>query len=179
MTKTNPSTGSKTIYDTWFLSWLNLIVATVFFGIGYGCQEIWYMLTIVCAIILLWIVAGVRNWFWVTTIAFILHTIIAAAGFFLSVESFWLILGLMFALFAWDLTSLTQRLSCARRVESQNKFFALHIRRLVVTGGLGVILAVLALNFNLQFSFGWLVLLGLLSVLGISYTIRYILRTSQ
>ena len=167
------------MYDPWLLSWLNLILATIFFGIGYGRQEIWYMLAIVCAIILLWIVAGVRNWFWVTTVAFILHTIVAAAGFFLSVESFWLILGLMFALFAWDLASLTQRLSCAGHIESHNKFFALHFRRLVVTGGLGVILAVLALNFNLQFSFGWLVLLGLLSVLGISYAIRYILRTSQ
>ena len=179
MTKTDPSTGSKTIYDPWLLSWLNLILATFFFGIGYGRQEIWYMLAIVCAIILLWIVSGIRNWFWVTTIAFILHTIVAAAGFFLSVESFWLILGLMFALFAWDLASLTQRLTYAGSVQNQKTFLVLHFRRLVVTGGLGVILAVLALNFNLQFSFGWLVLLGLLVVLGMSYAIRYILRTSQ
>jgi hypothetical protein len=89
---------------------MNLILASAAFGIGYTLQELWYVIPVVLLLAIIWIWGDLRCVGWTASTIFVLHTIIAAAGFYYSVGSFPLIIGMLFALSAWDLSSLSRRI---------------------------------------------------------------------
>ena len=158
------------------LAWMNLILASAAFGIGYTLQELWYVIPVVLLLAIIWIWGDLRCVGWTASTIFVLHTIIAAAGFYYSVGSFPLIIGMLFALSAWDLSSLSRRFLIAGNIEHKLTQSYRHIRRLILVEALGIILVGITLFFHIDIDFNWLFLFGLIAVVGLSYGISYLLR---
>ena len=169
---------AASFYNPQYLSWICLFLAGASLAIGYTVGDIWYVNPVIFLLIFAQIFSDMRHWYWVASLVFLIFTIIAAGGFFLEINFPWLLVGLILALFAWDLSSFESRLNKAGRIVSWNTQIIKHLTRLLIVGGAGLLLALAAQSFEIQLEFGWLVLLGLISFLGLSYIITKILRTS-
>jgi len=162
-----------------FLAIVNLCIATIAFSIGFLLKDFWYISIITFLLAALWIVAAIRSWLWVPTVIFLSHVLMAGAGFFWSIDAPWLIIGVLCALFSWDLYSLDIRFKTAGEVAPESKITVKHIRRLALTGGLGILLVIVTFAIKLEIKFGWLIGLGLIVAIGLSYVINHLLRTRQ
>lgn len=176
--------GDKPTRASYWLSPRRLALLSVFlacglFSLGYTLQGYWYISVIFISLAAVWIIAAARTWDWVPSGLFALFTISAGAGFYFSVEFHWLILGLLFALFAWDLQALSRRYDRAGLIIDESKSTFRHIRRLIIFEVLGLVLAIIAISSRIRMGFGWLVLLALIAVLGLSYGISYMMRKSH
>jgi hypothetical protein len=96
---------------------------------------------------------------------FLVAALLLAYAAWLDVAAGWLMGGILFALAAWDLDAFQRRLRYATRIEEEDHFTRIHLRRLLtaLVIGLGLSTAVLFIQFELRF--GWGVLLVLLLIL--------------
>jgi len=161
------------------LAFLNIVLAYGVFSLGYTLQGYWYISVIFASLVAAWIIAAGRNWDWVPSGLFVLSTLAVGAGIYISVDIPWLIFGLLFTIFAWDLHALAHRYDRAGMIIDESSLTFRHIRRLIIFEGLGLVLAFIALSSRIQVSFGWLVLLALVTFLGLSYGISYMIRKSH
>lgn len=122
----------------------------------------------------LWLAGGYFNWKLLTPAAFSLLVISAAAGFPVNAPSLPLLLSVAGALSAWDLDRFARRMRSAGRGQSftshsqQTGLENRHLKRLFLVNGFGLILAVLALQVELQLSFALAFILALSGVLCLS-----------
>jgi hypothetical protein len=84
--------------------------------------------------------------------------------------------GLIAALSAWDLDHLTQRVKNASQVGERHDLEQRHLWRLLIVDGLGLLLAEAALHIRVRLDFGLALLLGLLSIVGLSQALRFLRR---
>jgi len=172
---------SNTLYaiKPQYLAIVSLCVATVAFSIGFLLKDLWYISILTILLAGLWMLAVIRSWSWVPTVIFICHTLIATAGFFWLLDAAWLIIGFLCALFSWDLYSLEVRYKAAGEISPKSKITIQHFRRLTLAGGLGILLVIITYVIQLEIKFGWLIGLGLVVAIGLSFVINYLMRTRQ
>jgi len=91
----------------------------------------------------------------------------------------WALLGMMAALSAWNLDHFAQCLACAGQAEQARELERQHLWRLLIVDGLGFLLAALALGLQIKPDFGLACILGLLAIVGLSQTIRFLRRESD
>jgi thiosulfate reductase cytochrome b subunit len=84
-----------------------------------------------------------------------------------------MLVGTLAALAAWDLDHFERRLRTAQRVEAQGALIRAHLRRLSIVAGLGLTLGGIALSVQVEITFGWALLLGLLAFLALSGVIAF------
>lgn len=79
-----------------------------------------------------------------------------------------MLLGTVAALAAWDLDRFARRLRDVERVEDLEGLWSLHLRRLLPTLGMGLLLGGIALEGRIPLGLWGAILLGILGVLGIA-----------
>lgn len=89
-----------------------------------------------------------------------------------------MLLGAVAALAAWDLDRLARRLRDVERVENRGELWALHVRRLLLALGMGLLLGGIALEGRISLSLWGAILLGVLGFLGITQLLGW-LRSSR
>jgi len=164
------------------LNWLAitcLALAGISLAIGYTTNNFLYLGLVALLVSGLGIIANARTLPWMTNLAFIFQTIQSGAGFILEIEPYWLITGIVLALFAWDLQALSFRIMNTARIDNPVSLVLRHISRLLVSAALSLILMMIALSYRIELGFGWLVLLSLVAILALSYAIGYLIRKAQ
>jgi hypothetical protein len=107
------------------------------------------------------------------TAGLIVFTASAALGLLRGASTFAMLVGTLAALAAWDLDHFERRLRTAQRVEAQGALIRAHLRRLSIVAGLGLTLGGIALSVQVEITFGWALLLGLLAFLALSGVIAF------
>jgi hypothetical protein len=162
-----------------YMTWFFLAVSCVGLSIGYLDQDFWYTLPGFLLIMLIGIFSYSRSWILGSSIALLTIISTAAMGFYLDINPVWLILGLLFGLFFWDMSYLNHWMQNAGRIIGQDTLLSKHVIRLMAVGGIGFFTSLAALSAEISLRFGWLVFLGLVVFIALSFVISSLLRMSQ
>ena len=91
----------------------------------------------------------------------------------------WMLFGLVATLVAWDLDHFRQRLQQAGQIEGEVELRRAHLQRLLAVVVLGGLAGVVALTFQVRLNLGWIILLGVVAIVGLSRVIGRLRRESD
>lgn len=144
------------------------------FALGCVLGGLWFVALPVLILGVTWLIGQSRGWPWIAPLGLALSTVAAAAGLLLGLGAGWMLVGLVAALAAWDLHHFSHTLESVPRVEGERNLERRHLQRLLIAVGLGVLLAAVALGIDVTLSFGFVLLLGLVAVLGLSQAVAFL-----
>ena len=153
------------------LIWLGLMAGLSILALGFALQIHWVLLLVPLVLGLSWWLGARSNRQWLVAVVMVVYSIAAVGVFLAGFSPLWLAFSSVAMLIAWDLQSFTWRLMAAGRIENEAQLIMRHLRRLgsVSIAGLGLILASTFLRFRL--SFGIILVLGVLAILGLRQSI--------
>lgn len=121
-----------------------------------------------------WLLSISQRWFWVSSFALIVVTILAALGLLFGFSPGWLFAGGIFALFAWDMTDFRQRLVLMAKNDSTRGVERRHLLRVSLLSLAGLALASIAMLLRWQFTFEWGVFLVAVILLGLGQLVGWL-----
>ena len=124
----------------------------------------------------LWLFAGKQRWVWLSTVALGISVFLAGFGLWIELSPGWMISGALGALLAWDLTDFMRRLRYAPLKDDLRALERRHLARLSIVTIAGVLLASIAMLIRVEFTFEWIMLLTLVTVLGITQLVSWLRR---
>jgi hypothetical protein len=148
------------------------------FALGSALGGLWFVALPVLVMGVIWLAGQFRGWSWISSLGLVLSTVAAGGGLLVGLGAGWMLAGLVAALAAWDLHHFSHTLASVSRVEGGRSLERRHLQRLLVALGPGVVLAIVALGIEVTLSFGFVLLLGLVAVLGLSQAVAF-LRTES
>ncbi len=152
-------------------AFISIGLATLSLALGYGLSSLWAWTPLMVIIGLLWLVGQWYDWEGWASVGLILFIGAAAGGVWHDVAAGWLLGSVVAALIAWDLAHFSQHLNHAGHGENAAELKRTHLRRLLIVASLGLLLGGVALSLQLEFNFGWALLLGLLAILSLGWLI--------
>jgi hypothetical protein len=163
------------------------VLAWVAIGLGFALRNAPIFTLASLAVVAVWAAGWLRRWRAVTTTladaSFVAVTALAGVGILINAPAILMLVAVVAALIAWDLTHLDQRLrgdkAAAMRVERADEIERQHVRWLLLAAGCGFGVAGLALTVRASLSFGWMFALGVLAALALSLTLRYVRQGQQ
>ena len=147
-------------------------LATFALALGFATQALWAWAGLVIAIALLWLAGDWRGWDWVAEPCLAGWVGLAAFGAWWGVISGWMLLGIVAALAAWDLSHFAARLRHAGAITPLAELTRAHLRRLAIVAGAGLLLGGIALGIRVELTFGWAILAAALAIIGLSRLLR-------
>ncbi|MFN2291058.1 MAG: hypothetical protein ACK2UC_07720 [Anaerolineae bacterium] len=157
----------------------SLALAAAALALGYGQDGRWAWSLAVLVATAVWVAGQWRRWPRIPDVGLPILTGFAAVGVLLGLRAELMVLGLTGALCAWDLDRFLSRLEQAGQVRDPRALADRHLGRLLSVAGLGLLLALLALQMELRLTLWTALLLGLLAVLALGRTVRYLRRQSD
>ena len=155
---------------------ISTIIAIGALALGYGLVGLWTGAAFIMALGFLWLIGQRRGWGWMASAGLVFFVSAAAFGLWLGAGTGWMLIGVAAALSAWDLDYFTQRLSGVGRVGRTHNLEHRHLQRLLIVDILGLVLAIVALGIQVEFGLVTAMLLGLLTVLGLSRMVGFLRR---
>ena len=124
-----------------------------------------------------WLLAIWQRWFWYSSFALIVVTVLAALGLGFGFNPGWLFAGGIFALFAWDMTDFRQRLVLMAKNDNTRGIERRHLLRVSLLALAGMTLASITIFLSIrQFTFEWGVLLVVIILLGLGQLVGWFRR---
>lgn len=116
-----------------------------------------------------------QHWKWpaITSLAFFFFTVMSAMGIILQLKIIWMLIAVTSALMAWDFEYFTRRMARTKRVDKALDIEWEHIKRTALVAAAGLGLGALAISAELNIKFGWMVLLAVASVYGVTRIVKY------
>lgn len=164
------------IRKLWYIS---LGCVTFALVIGYAIGGLWIWTLPILGLAVLWLVGQRRGLKWVASVDFSLFVGFAVIGIWQELSFALMLLGMIAALAAWDMDYFQQRLEDVERVSQREVLERKYLQRLLIIEVSGAILTFTAVSLTVTFSFGSALLLGLLAVIGLSRTIRFLRHESD
>ncbi len=161
-----------------FFRQISLLLAGLSLVAIYAAHYSWPWAILIAAMGLFWHIKGHRS-LWVASLGLALFWSMAIFGLMQGFPKELMLLGVVMALAAWDLTFWGARLIEADRVDNENIMTSRHIGRLAVVLLTGLGLGLLALNIRLELAFWWLFLLGIAGVIALSRALGALQRESD
>ena len=124
----------------------------------------------------LWLFAGWKRWNWFSAIALLVLVTLAGFGLWFELSSGWMISGALGGLLAWDLTDFMRRLRFVHVTDDKRGLERRHLTRLTIVMLVGLLLASIAMLIRLEFTFEWIMLLTLVTVLGVTQLVAWFRR---
>lgn len=159
--------------------WICMIVATVSLSLSYTLISEWWLA--LCCLIL----GGLWGWDfrtaardWTASISLAACLGLAVSGLLLEAGVAWICLSVIAALSAWDLHNFSLRLRWASQ-EASMKLVPHHLRRLALSNGLGLLLAIMALTIRTNIGFGVILFLTAIAIVFVGRFINIFRRTSD
>jgi hypothetical protein len=143
---------------------------------GYGLSGLWDGAAVALVAGGFWLIGQWRRWGWAAPVALVLLIGAATVGLWLGVGGGWMLVGVVAALVAWNLDRFVWRLRAAGRVEEADTLERHYLRRLLIVGGVGLLLGAVALSLRIRLGFAVASLLALLAVLGLSRMVGFLRR---
>ena len=143
-------------------------IATIALVLPYALAGHWLFALIIALGGLFWWYGWSHKLPGISTLYLLGVTAFCVLGVWINLVPFYFLASLLAALTAWDLDRFDQRLNKVDRVELKQVVVRKHLIRLLFVVVLGLLVggAALLLRFNL--TFGWVLILGLVTVLGLS-----------
>ena len=134
---------------------------------GYAREGFWFPMILVFLTGLIWLA---KQWDWlpwkiIGSIGLAVFTIAAMVLAFVGFPAILILLSLILTLIAWDLDDFLSRTMEAGYVENATGLERLHLKRIAITSGLGLILGGAALEVKIDLAFGWILLLVLVIII--------------
>jgi hypothetical protein len=126
----------------------------------------------------LWLGAEWLGWSRADAVGLVGCAGVAAVGMWLDLAAGWMLVGLVWALSAWDLFAFARWVTGVQAAEKAKVLLWEHLRRLFVVDVVGVLLASAALAMRLRLGLALMLLLGLVLFLGVSRAISFLRRES-
>ncbi|MBW2062368.1 MAG: hypothetical protein JRI95_12535 [Deltaproteobacteria bacterium] len=155
------------------------VLAAGVLAIAYASKGLWAWGFVIAAFGLFWLYSQRLQWGWIASFGLTFFVAVAARGAFLGIPFAWLLISVVAALLAWDLDFFLHRLKKAGRVEKEYDLQWRHLKRLMIIASLGLILGSAHLAIKLNLHLGWVLLLGLISLFGLSRLIALLGRESD
>jgi hypothetical protein len=149
-----------------------IIIAMLLLTLGFVLSSLWSGGIVIAALGLVWLVGQQRRAGWLNDLGFALFVVVAAAGVWWGAPAGWLLAGTVATLAAWDLAHFDRRLAQVEQITGEGRLRRDHLRRLLAAAGLGLGFSALALSLQFELSMGWVILLGLLVVVGSSRIVQ-------
>jgi hypothetical protein len=157
----------------------SIVFTSLVLTLGYGLGGYWLLALGIVGLGFAWLFGQRRAWRWTAAIGFVVVTGLAALGVWFKLSTLWLLLAIVGALTAWDLADFAQRLGQTTNVHQAPVMSRIHVRRLQIAAGLGLLLGLVALGVQVQLNFGWAVFLALLMVISLSWVVGLIRRSRE
>ena len=120
-----------------------------------------------------WLLAIWQRWYWYSSFALLVFTILSALGLWYGFIPGWLFAGGIFALFAWDMTDFRQRLAVKPKNDNTRGIERRHLARISLLAFIGLFLASIAMFVRAQFTFEWGSLLVIVTLLGLGQLVGW------
>jgi len=162
-----------------FYAAISIVFAALLPASGYALGGRWIGAAACVALGGLWLAGLRRGSNGIEGLGLVGFVAIAAVGVWLDLAAPLLLVGAVAALVAWDLDRFAQRLLSAGHVEAAPVLVRAHLKWLLIVAGLGLLLGLLAGGIQVPLSFGWVLGLGALAIVGLSRAIRAFNRASE
>lgn len=145
-----------------------IIASTACLDLGFGLVGAWVgALLVTLASFLSWWAAYQKRSGWTDSAALIVSVIMAAAGLFFGALPSWMIFGASFALGGWDLALFDRALASSPFVQADAAIERKHYASLGPVLIFGLLVGLLGRLIQIQLSFGAMVVLVLLALIGL------------
>ena len=158
---------------------VSTVLATFALATGYALSRLPIGTLVIIAFGFFWLIGQQRGWGWTASLGLIGFMSAAAFGIVWGTPAAWMLFVSVATLIAWDLHMFSQRLQKAKHIAGEAGLIRSHLRRMLIVAGLGLVLGEIALGVQVEFSFSWALLLGLLASLGLSGAIGFLRRESD
>jgi len=153
--------------------WISIGAATGALALGYALNGTWPGAVLILFGGLAAGIAQPRSRVWSASAGLFLVTAAAAYGVWSGAAAMLMLAGIVAALAAWDLAYFERRIRHARRAADRRALIRSHVWRLSIALGAGFVLGWFSLGARIELDFGWLLLLGLIALLGLSAAIGF------
>lgn len=153
--------------------------ATLILAVGHALNALWYVAIMIIAVGLLWLIGQRRGLNWTASLGFAFFVAAIIYGNLQGISLLWLLPGILITLAAWDLSHFSQYLGSVEDVRKETNLRWHHFLRLGIIIGLGSFLSISAISFETELYFVWAILLGLLAIIGLSQTVRFLRQESD
>jgi hypothetical protein len=120
----------------------------------------------------LWIIALYKKWVWGPTICAL--GLLLYASILRSIGDIWLFICLLTSLIAWDLSHFLFEIPVSEFVHQGDALEWSHLKRLGAVAGLSIVFLLISRRLDLNLRFGWVLVLGLILIFGLSRVILLI-----
>ena len=149
------------------ISLISFVISGVCLAFGFYSVELWLITSVIVVYRLSFRIGNSKNFNWSATIIFIFDFVFLTIGIFMAVPPILLTAGLVCSLISWDLEGYRHRFENKTFHGKEIEHAQRHLKRLVLAGCGGGILAILSLPFHIKPGFGSIVLFSVVSVLGL------------
>jgi len=161
----------------------SIVLAALALTSAYGLDAVWIPAGAILFLATLWLagqsIKGTAYRGWMSWVVVGLFIVVAVAGAWLDLSPLLLTIGLTATVSAWDLDYFARQLNGVDRVVESRKLTRRHLQRLLIVDGVGLLIAVLALNVQIRLSFAPALGLGLIALLGLIRVIDFMRRKSS
>lgn len=128
---------------------------------------------------LIWLTGIWRGWAWSAYLGFVALLGVAALGAGLGMLPMGMLVAVIATLIAWDLHRFLFRVGSADYVIDELNLQRIHLNRLAIVAGVGLALGILALTIELNLGLGWIILMGLIVAIGLSWIVGFVKRSEK
>lgn len=151
----------------------SIVLGVTALALGYVRAGWIALCLLILAFGMIWLYAQWRGYGWFSMTGLALAVFTAASGLMAGINSGWMFAGVLFSLFAWDLSEFRNRLRFASVDSNVPGMEKQHLLRLGILAIAGIVLVWLITFVHLQFSFGWLVFLALVTAVGLTQLVSW------
>ncbi len=126
---------------------------------------------------IIWTLGLQRRWMLTADLALILFTLAAAVGIYLSLPFGWMLTGNLGALITHDIGGFVHRLDGTIKLQDTRILARAHTARLGMFLLISITLSLVAILWQTQISFEWMVIFVLVVVWGLSRVLRWLTQT--
>lgn len=139
-------------------------------GLGAALQGMWPVTLLLIGAGVLWLGAQQRRWLagwsWGLVIVGLVIATWSGAGMG------WMLVGMAGALASWDLDAFMARLAQYSAIDNERRLIRIHLRRLVLVSGIGLLLGAAGLFLRVELGFGLALIMAALAVVGTAWILH-------
>lgn len=154
-------------------------IASLSLTAGLALTQTWSWIPLPLLWPFLWLIGHRRKWVWIADAAFAVYGILAIICVWLEVHPWWVLVGIISTLSAWDSAGFLQRVSASQSQAETRQLSYGHLRRVLPVMIAGFSFAALTLNLDITLDFSGILLLGIIAILTISRMIGFLRRVSD
>ncbi len=155
-----------------------VFLSVVFTGIGCVSADLWWLGLAFAALGIVWWSNNRQKTISENT-PFLIFLGLAVYAGFSGVAGFWLLLGGLGALVAWDLDTFLRKLTAVSLIVGEKLMVKAHLQQLAIVVGLSIPLGLIALLFNINISYGVAFVFALLAIWGVGLLLGHVVKNSE